>query len=217
MTPTSTLWIKICGMTTPEAVEACLEAQVDAIGFVFAESVRQVTPAKAASLAAPARGRVVCTAVTRHPTQHAIDEIIEVFRPDLLQTDSDDLRGLRLPPQLQLLPVLRRWDGNARNLPPRLLFEGHTSGSGTPADWTTANQLARESELILAGGLSAANVATAIAAVNPFGVDVSSGVEERPGIKSQARIARFVEVARHSFKQAAHAPPGLRPGSQEKS
>ena len=80
----TTRWIKICGMTTPEAVEACLEAHVDAIGFVFAESVRQVTPAKAASLAAPARGRVVCTAVTRHPTQQVIDEIIEVFQPDLL-------------------------------------------------------------------------------------------------------------------------------------
>ena len=197
----TTRWIKICGMTTPEAVEACLKAQVDAIGFVFAESVRQVTAAKAASLAAPARGRVVCTAVTRHPTQQAIDEIIEVFQPDLLQTDSDDLRGLRLPPQLQLLPVLRRWDGTARNLPPRLLFEGLTSGSGTPADWTAANQLARESELILAGGLSAANVATAIAAVNPFGVDVSSGVEERPGIKSPVQIARFVEVARRSFQE----------------
>lgn len=188
-------------MTTPEAVEACLEAQVNAIGFVFAASVRQVTPAKAASLAAPARGRVVCTAVTRHPTQQTIDEIIEVFQPDLLQTDSDDLRGLSLPPQLQLLPVLRQWSGNARDLPRRLLFEGQTSGSGTPADWTTANQLARQSELILAGGLSAANVATAIAAVNPFGVDVSSGVEERPGIKSPVQIARFVEVARHSFQE----------------
>jgi phosphoribosylanthranilate isomerase len=212
MTPgqRTTLWIKICGMTTPEAVEACLEAKVDAIGFVFAESIRQVTPAKAASLAAPGRGRVVCTAVTRHPTQQAIDEIIEVFQPDLLQTDNDDLRGLRLPPQLTVLPVFRRWDGNARNAPPRLLFEGHTSGSGTPADWVTAKQLALQSELILAGGLSAANIATAIAAVDPFGVDVSSGVEERPGIKSKAEIARFVEVARQSFKQAAHAPPGHR-------
>src|SRR3954453_4027805 len=136
--PRQKLWIKICGMTTPEAVEASLAANVDAIGFVFAESVRKVTPAEAASLAGPARGRVVCTAVTRHPTQQAIDEIIEVFQPDLLQTDSDDLRGLRLPPQLAVLPVFRQWDGNAGNPPPRLLFEGHTSGSGTPADWITA-------------------------------------------------------------------------------
>ena len=57
--PRPKLWIKICGMTTPEAVEASLAANVDAIGFVFAESVRKVTPAEASSLAAPARGRVV--------------------------------------------------------------------------------------------------------------------------------------------------------------
>ena len=187
------IWIKICGMTTPEAVEACLAAGVDAIGFVFAESVRQVTPARAASLAAPARGRVVCTAVTRHPTQQLIDEIIAVFQPDLLQTDSDDLQRLRLPPRLPLLPVFR---SHAKNLPRRFLFESHTSGSGTTADWDLASQLAARSELILAGGLNATNVATAIATVNPFGVDVSSGVEERPGIKSQTEIMRFVSAAR---------------------
>jgi phosphoribosylanthranilate isomerase len=190
------VWIKICGMTTPQAVQACLDAGVDAIGFVFAESVRQVTPAKAASLAAPARGRVVCTAVTRHPTQQAIDEIIAVFQPDLLQTDDEDLNSLRLPQQLPLLPVFRRWNEVQQPIPSRLLFEGLASGSGIPADWVTAGQLARRSELILAGGLNATNVATAIAAVNPFGVDVSSGVEERPGIKSQTEISRFVSVAR---------------------
>jgi phosphoribosylanthranilate isomerase len=190
------VWIKICGMTAPEAVEACLHAGVDAIGFVFAESIRQVTPARAASLAAPARGRVICTAVMRHPTQQALDEIIEVFQPDLLQTDNEDLRGLRIPRELPLLPVFRRWSGDEQHLPSRLLFEGFTSGSGMPADWITASQLARKSELILAGGLNATNVATAIAAVSAFGVDVSSGVEERPGIKSQAEIARFVAAAR---------------------
>jgi phosphoribosylanthranilate isomerase len=190
------VWIKICGMTTPQAVEACLDAGVDAIGFVFAESVRQVTPAKAASLAAPARRRVICTAVTRHPTQRALDEIIAVFQPDLLQTDHEDLRSLRLPQQLPLLPVFRRWDEGQQQIPSRMLFEGLTSGSGMPADWVTAGQLARRSELILAGGLNATNVATAIAAVNPFGVDVSSGVEERPGIKSQIEISRFVSAAR---------------------
>jgi phosphoribosylanthranilate isomerase len=203
-----TLWIKICGMTTPEAVEASVAAGADAIGFVFAESVRQVTPARAASLAAPVRGRVVCAAVTRHPTQQAIDEIIAIFQPDLLQTDGEDLRGLRLPQQLPLLPVFRRWSGEGQHLPSRLLFEGLASGSGMPADWVTAQQLARTSELILAGGLNATNVATAIAAVNPFGVDVSSGVEERPGIKSQLEIARFVSAARTVFEGATHALHG---------
>jgi phosphoribosylanthranilate isomerase len=195
-----TLWIKICGMTTSEAVEASVQAGVDAIGFVFAQSVRQVTPAKAATLAASVRGRVLCTAVTRHPTQQTIDEIVAVFKPDLLQTDATDLRGLRFPTQLPLLPVYRQRpsDGPAgdRQLPARLLFEGPTSGSGQPCDWRAASDLARQTELILAGGLTATNVAAAIEEVRPFGVDVSSGVEERPGIKSQAAIARFVSAAR---------------------
>lgn len=191
-----TLWIKICGMTTPEAVEAALESGVDAIGFVFAESVRRVTPERAAALAAPARGRTLCTAVTRHPTQQAVDEIIAGFKPDLLQTDAQDLIGLRLPEQLARLPVYRSGTADPRSLPARLLFEGPTSGSGQPCDWSVAHRIARSSELILAGGLNADSVATAIAAVQPFGVDVSSGVEERPGIKSRAEIARFASAAR---------------------
>jgi phosphoribosylanthranilate isomerase len=195
-----TLWIKICGMTTPEAVEASMQAGVDAIGFVFAQSVRQVTPARAATLAASVRGRVLCTAVTRHPTQQTIDEIVAVFKPDLLQTDAADLKGLRLPTELPLLPVYRQrpavGPAGDRQLPARLLFEGPASGSGQPCDWRAASDLARQTELILAGGLTATNVAAAIEEVLPFGVDVSSGVEERPGIKSQAAIARFVSVAR---------------------
>ena len=193
-----TVWIKICGMTTPEAVEASLEARVDAIGFVFAESVRQVTPAKAATLAEQARGRVLCAAVTRHPTQRVIDEIMQVFKPDLLQTDAEDLPGLRIPPQLLLLPVFRQRPPPAQGLPVRLLFEGPTSGSGVPGDWATARELAGRAELILAGGLDATNVAAAIEEVRPFGVDVSSGVEERRGIKSPAAIARFVSAVRSS-------------------
>ena len=190
------IWIKICGMTTAEAVEASLDARVEAIGFVFAQSVRQVTPAKAATLAAPARGRVLCTAVTRHPSQQLIDEIIAVFKPDLLQTDAADLSQLRIPGQLPLLPVFRQRPADGGSLPARLLFEGLTSGSGQTCDWQAARHLAGQTELILAGGLTAGTVAAAIEEVRPFGVDVSSGVEERPGIKSRVEIARFVSAAR---------------------
>lgn len=191
-----TCWIKICGMTTPEAVAAALAAGVDAIGFVFAESSRRVTPDTASTLAARARGRVRLAAVTRNPTQQSVDEIVKVFQPDLLQTDAEDLDALRLPRQLEVLPVFRRWQDEARELPRRLLFEGLASGSGIPCDWQDASRMARRSQLILAGGLNAANVAAAIIEVQPFGVDVSSGVEERPGIKSPARIAQFVSAVR---------------------
>jgi phosphoribosylanthranilate isomerase len=190
-----TMWIKICGLTTPEAVEAALAAKADAIGFVFAKSVRQVTPEIAARLAAPARGRALCVAVTRHPTQQDIDAIVAVFKPDVLQTDATDLQGLRLPAQLDLLPVFR---GEAQQPPKRFLFEGATSGAGKTCDWSVAHDVARRGELVLAGGLSPANVAQAIAAVRPFGVDVSTGVEARPGVKDPAEIVKFVKAARES-------------------
>ena len=190
------MWIKICGMTTPAAVSAALAAGVDAIGFVFAESVRRVTPEFARTLAAPARGRVACIAVTRYATQHELDAMLASFAPDVLQADPDDLGAIRLPRQLSLLPVLRAGSGPPQPLPARLLFEGPVSGSGVACDWSAARALAQRTQLILAGGLNAGNVAAAIRSVQPFGVDVSSGVEERSGVKSPQAIARFVEAVR---------------------
>lgn len=198
------MWIKICGMTTEAAVAAALAAQVDAIGFVFAPSARQLDPQTAAHLAAPARGRVRCVAVSRHPTQAALDEIVSVFAPDVLQADLSDLESLQLPAGLELLPVVRAGVAARLRLPPRVLFEGPVSGSGMRTDWGAAGRLARDTQLVLAGGLNAANVAAAIAAVQPFGVDVSSGVEERPGMKSPVAIANFVAAARAAGASAPH-------------
>ena len=190
------MWIKICGMTTAAAVAAAIDAGVDAIGFVFAESVRQLTPRAAATLARAARARVRCVAVTRHPTQRAVDEIVNTFRPDLLQTDAADFAALRLPAALEWLPVLRAAESAPATLPQRLLFEGPVSGSGSVSDWQQAGALARRTQLVLAGGLNSTNVAAAIDAVHPFGVDVSSGVEDRPGVKSPAEIVKFVLAVR---------------------
>src|SRR5262249_42115551 len=140
--------------------------------------------------------RVRRVAVTRHPTQQVIDEILAVFKPDVLQTDAADLARLRLPEQLERLPVLRGRHNERESLLARVLFEGLTSGLGGPADWVAARDIGRRTELVLAGGLNAANVASAIMQVRPFGVDVSSGVEERPGLKSSAAIANFVSAVR---------------------
>jgi phosphoribosylanthranilate isomerase len=198
------MWIKICGMTTPDAVAAALDAGADAIGFVFAESVRRVSTALATRLATSARGRIRCVAVTRHPSQQAIDEILSGFKPDILQTDASDLPLLELPSQLELLPVLRGEPLERGVLPRRLLFEGPASGTGRACDWTAAQRVARRSQLILAGGLSARNVAAAIADVAPFGVDVSSGVESSPGVKSPVEIVGFVSAARRGASEGAY-------------
>jgi phosphoribosylanthranilate isomerase len=82
-----------------------------------------------------------------------------------------------------------------------MLFEGPVSGTGIPVDWGAASVLARCTDMILAGGLTPENVATAIAEVGPFGVDVSSGVESSPGLKSADKIARFVRSARAAAPQ----------------
>ena len=197
------MWIKICGMTTPEAVEAAIEAHADAIGFVFSSSPRRLTPAAAARLAAPARGRLSCIAVTRRLIQSDLVEILAAFAPDALQTDAEDLPGLELPPSLALLPVLRAGHALPQRLPGRVLYEGPVSGVGVPCDWSSARGLAARTELVLAGGLTPHNVGSAIASVQPFGVDVSSGVEEWLGRKSPEKILRFVESARQAFERVA--------------
>jgi phosphoribosylanthranilate isomerase len=195
-------FIKICGLRDAAAVDAALHCGADALGFVFAPSVRRVTPAQAAALAAPARGRVPCIAVMLHPSQAQCDAVLQGFAPDVLQTDIDDFAALQLPAQLQRLPVLRDAT-RAGAVSGRILFEGPHSGTGQVADWSAAAQLAAHHELVLAGGLSPDNIAAAIAAVLPFGVDVSSGVEAAPGRKDPSRIANFIARARAAFAPRA--------------
>jgi phosphoribosylanthranilate isomerase len=196
-------FIKICGMTDARAVEAALSAGVDAIGFVLAPSVRRVTPQLAAQLAQPARGKALCVAVTLHPDAELLREIFGTFRPDVLQTDAEDLSSIAMPPGVHAWPVVR---GAPADLLPAgvdplqpVLFEGPRSGTGKVADWSAARRMAAVRRVILAGGLSPANVVEAIDAVQPFGVDVSSGVEESPGSKSPALIESFVSRARAAF------------------
>lgn len=195
------MWIKICGLSTIDAVEAAVAANADAIGFVFAPSKRQVSPAKAASLSRDVRQRVACVAVMRHPSQQLVDEVCSIFRPDILQTDAADLAKLRLPKELTVLAVVR--DGDVLDaVPSRLLYEGKVSGSGATADWTAARQVGARTQLVLAGGLNATNVGAAIETVRPFGVDVSSGVESAPGVKDVVKIAEFIRAAREAWTPA---------------
>ncbi len=198
------MWIKICGMTSAAAVEAAVAAGADAIGFVFSPSVRQIDPGQARRLARPARARARCVAVTLHPTQALIEEILAGFGPDALQADLGDFQGLRLPASLERLPVVRGAVTAPALLPPRILFDAARSGSGMLGDWEQASALAGARELVLAGGLDPDNVGAAIAAVRPFGVDVSSGVESRPGEKSPDRIEQFARAARAAFHETDH-------------
>lgn len=200
------IWVKICGLTTREAVEAAVAAGADAVGFVFAPSRRQVTATQATQLAQGVPRRIPRVAVMLHPTQSQLDEMWSGFRPDVLQTDLEDLETLRVPMGLSVMPVVRNAVGLKPDLRPkhtRILFEGPVSGIGSTSDWHSAAQLARSTQLVLAGGLNATNVADAVAAVRPFGVDVSSGVEASPGVKDPARIHEFVRRARAAANGAS--------------
>jgi phosphoribosylanthranilate isomerase len=190
------MFVKICGLTTPEGVDAALAAGADAIGFVFAPSVRRVTPAEAAALAVPARGRAFCVAVTLHPTTVEVEEIFDIFSPDLIQTDIEDVAALSPRARARWLPVLREGAMLPECLPERVLYEGAVSGTGRTADWARAQALVKRTEVLLAGGLNPGNVGDAIRAVRPWGVDVSSGVESTPGTKSPSKITDFVAAAR---------------------
>lgn len=190
------VWVKICGLTTEEGVEAAIEAGADAIGFVFAPSKRRVSAQRAVELSRSAPSHIKRVAVMQHPSQALLDEVWDVFHPDVLQTDCEDLDALAVPAEWAVMPVLRAGHELPAKLPRRMLFEGPVSGVGATADWKVAAALAQRNELVLAGGLNSDNVGAAIEAVGPFGVDVSSGVEREPGIKDATKIYEFVRAAR---------------------
>src|SRR5690606_40714890 len=117
------MFVKICGINSPEAVAAAVEAGADALGFVFAASPREVTPEQAVALCAGLPEGIKRIAVMRHPAPELWQRVVEVFAPDWLQTDAEDLPAIRLPKSCSALPVYR--DGNApadADLPDRLLF-----------------------------------------------------------------------------------------------
>lgn len=193
------LLVKICGLRSPDAVAAAVEAGADALGFVFAESPRRVTPDEAARLCHGLPDGILRVAVMRHPRAEEWEEVQSGFRPDWLQTDADDFDALDLDANVRAMPVYRdtpALDEQAAAQVPQLLFEAADSGRGQKPDWQRAARLAQSTRLMLAGGLDPDNVAAAIAAVRPWGVDVSSGVESSRGVKDSARIAAFVAAAR---------------------
>jgi len=192
-------WIKICGLTSPDAVEAAVQGGVDAIGFVFAESPRRVSVKWARELARDVPPAIRRVAVMHHPAQDAWAKVALGFEPDWLQTDAEDFDGLDIGSDVRRFPVYR--DQRMLNVDviaaqSRILFEGPVSGQAQQADWIRARSLAGVTELVLAGGLNPRNVGDAIRQVRPWGVDVSSGVERSRGEKDPEKIAAFISAVR---------------------
>jgi phosphoribosylanthranilate isomerase len=193
------VFVKICGLRDPEHVHAAIDAGADAVGFVFAESVRRVTPAEAMAISAHVPPHIKRVAVMLHPTNDEWQEVLSGFTPDVLQTDAEDFASLDVPESIERWPVFREGKGQpeARNT---YVYEGKVSGQGETVDWSRAATIACDGNMILAGGLAAANVAAAIVTVRPYGVDVSSAVESASGQKDARMIDEFVSAAKAAEK-----------------
>jgi len=192
-----TTFIKICGLRDANDVAAAIDAGANAVGFVFAESVRQVTPQQANAATRDILPGVRRVAVVRHPTNAECQAILEAFSPDVIQTDVEDFTRLHIPDNVECWPVYREGSAAANGVPRGVfLYEGRDSGSGRTVDWSMAADIAQRGRMILAGGLAEDNVGEAIRSVHPWGVDVSSGVESLPGRKDHELIKRFVSAVR---------------------
>lgn len=191
------LLVKICGLTNEQDVAAALASGADALGFVFAKSPRQVTPELAAKISRDVPAAVLRVAVMLHPLPEEWNEVARVFRPDVLQTDAEDLASLDVDERVRPWPVFR--EGGMHVLAPSVteyLYEGPKSGQGETVNWDNAAWLAQRSGMILAGGLGPDNVANAVRAVRPFGVDASSSLERAPGKKSADKMRAYVVAAK---------------------
>lgn len=197
--------IKICGLRHAASVEAAVEAGADALGFVFASSVREVSARHAALIASSVPRHVLRVAVMLHPTVPHWREVEAIFCPDVLQTDAADFDYLEVSPDIVRWPVLREGaTPPAQAFSGAFVYEGKASGSGDRVDWQVAANLARKGRMILAGGLNCDNVAHAIEQVAPYGVDVSSAVESAPGIKDPKLIHAFVAAVRAAEERQEH-------------
>jgi phosphoribosylanthranilate isomerase len=186
--------IKVCGLRDKQHVATAIEAGAGALGFVFAKSPRRITPQAARAACDLVPPEVKRVAVMLHPANEDWLAVLEQFKPDVLQTDAEDFENLDVPAHVERWPVFREGKSRPDTAGP-YVYEGPKSGRGETVDWSVAAELARSGQMVLAGGLSAGNVAAAIKTVRPYGVDVSSAVESAPGEKDSQLIKDFIEAA----------------------
>lgn len=200
--------IKICGIRDVESALAAAESGADMVGFVFAESRRRVTVEKAKAIVGTLPKHVAPVGVFVNTSPEHVAEVAAFCGLNFAQLSGDEsveaCRAVGVPVVKAVRP--RSADdvealSEYADACEYLLIDSHSpgayGGTGTVGDWRLAEAVARIHRIILAGGLSADNVADAIDAVQPAGVDVSSGVEV-DGRKSRDRIAGFVEAVRRA-------------------
>jgi phosphoribosylanthranilate isomerase len=211
------LIVKICGLSTPETLEAALEAGADMVGFVFfPPSPRHVSLEVARDLGRRVQGRARKVALSVDADDALLAGCIDALQPDLLQLHGQETAArLHDIKQKFGLPVMKAVAVETRAdlavLPgyaavaDRILFDARAprgatrpGGLGAVFDWHLLEKLDLKLPFMVSGGLHAGNVAEAIRLTGAGGVDVSSGVERAPGIKDCAMIRSFVRAARAS-------------------
>jgi phosphoribosylanthranilate isomerase len=202
--------VKICGITNPEDAHHAVACGADALGFVFfSGSPRYVEPDTARRMIAELPPLVSLVGLFVNETPSRIRETVEFCRLNTVQLHGDEtpdqcsyspcrvIKALRLKRQMSA-EVFSAYEVAA------LLLDAYIpdqfGGTGHICDWEQAATVAAQHRVILAGGLNPENVAVAVRQVNPFGVDVSSGVEKQPGVKDPEKVARFIRAAKEAYK-----------------
>lgn len=205
--------VKICGITRVEDGIAAVDAGADFIGVVFAERVRRVAPAEAASVVRAVHGRARGVGVFVDADEGELVGHHDVVGFEVAQLHGSEspescgrlrARGLEVWKAIRPRTRAELADGFERfgDVVDAILVEGFSSaaaggtGSAFPHEWLQGVDRASIPTLVLAGGLTPANVRDAVSAVGPDVVDVSSGVESAPGVKSIAKIQSFIDAAR---------------------
>jgi phosphoribosylanthranilate isomerase len=202
--------VKICGITNRDDAQAAVAAGADALGFVmYKKSPRWVDPPVAQAIIAELPPFVLPIGVFVNEEAHTVRKLMDECGLALAQLHGDEdasycqqlgrpvLKALRLKDRGSFL-ALAEFKGRAgvRGFVVDAFSDQAYGGTGQTVDWTLAAEVARTVPILLAGGLTPSNVAEAIRLVRPYGVDVSSGVEDRPGKKDRVKVKSFVEAAR---------------------
>jgi phosphoribosylanthranilate isomerase len=207
--------IKICGLMTPDALDAALDAGADHVGFVFfPPSPRHLGFEAARPLGERVRGRAKKVALSVDATDDWLAASIDALKPDMLQLHGREtpervasVRSRFRLPVMKSIPVETRTDLSPIRLyahaADRLIFDARAprdatrpGGLGKSFDWTLLSGIDPGIPFMLSGGLDAANVAEALRITQAPAVDVSSGVERSPGIKDVDKIRAFVRAVR---------------------
>jgi len=201
------MFLKICGLTNEDDAVHAARAGATALGVVFApSSPRCVTPDTARDIVEAVPADVPVAGVFVNAPLEEIVAVVAHSGIRIVQLHGDEPERYAAALKMPLLRAagvdvaVDAWPSAT------LLLDAFTQdargGTGTRVDWDRAAVVARQRRTVLAGGLTADNVAEAIATVRPFGVDVSSGVEARPGRKDPDRVSRFLERARAAYVAA---------------